>query len=95
VQRCVRSSELSLTFANDSDNCKRKSFRCVGHGFKLNESSQALKDGRTSLEDELSRGRRKEGNVRQETRVEAGSNTSTVNLRVVRGDEMGLKKAAP
>jgi hypothetical protein len=29
------------------------------------------------------------------TRVEAGSNTSTVNLRVVRGDEMGLKKAAP
>jgi hypothetical protein len=28
-------------------------------------------------------------------RVEAGSNTSTVNLRVVRGDEMGLKKAAP
>jgi hypothetical protein len=31
----------------------------------------------------------------QETRVEAGSNTSTVTLRVVRGDEMGLKKAAP
>jgi hypothetical protein len=30
-----------------------------------------------------------------ETRVEVGSNTSTVNLRVVRGDEMGLKKAAP
>jgi hypothetical protein len=29
------------------------------------------------------------------TRVEAGLNTSTVNLRVVRGDEMGLKKAAP
>jgi hypothetical protein len=29
------------------------------------------------------------------TRVEAGSNTSTVNLRVVRDDEMGLKKAAP
>jgi hypothetical protein len=29
------------------------------------------------------------------TRMEAGSNTSTVNLRVVRGDEMGLKKAAP
>jgi hypothetical protein len=29
------------------------------------------------------------------TRVEAGSNTSTVNLRVVRGDEMALKKAAP
>jgi hypothetical protein len=29
------------------------------------------------------------------TRVEAGSNTSTVILRVVRGDEMGLKKAAP
>jgi hypothetical protein len=29
------------------------------------------------------------------TRVEAGSNTSTVNLRVVRGNEMGLKKAAP
>jgi hypothetical protein len=29
------------------------------------------------------------------TRVEAGSNTSTVNLRVVRGDEMGQKKAAP
>jgi hypothetical protein len=28
----------------------------------------------------------------QKTRVEAGSNTSTVNLRVVRGDEMGLKK---
>jgi hypothetical protein len=28
----------------------------------------------------------------QRTRVEAGSNTSTVNLRVVRGDEMGLKK---
>jgi hypothetical protein len=26
------------------------------------------------------------------TRVEAGSNTSTVTLRVVRGDEMGLKK---
>jgi hypothetical protein len=36
-------------------------------------------------------------NVRQtdfSTRVEAGSNTSTVNLRVVRGDEMGLKKKA-
>jgi hypothetical protein len=30
-----------------------------------------------------------------QTRVEAGSNTSTVTLRVVRGDEMGLKKAAP
>jgi hypothetical protein len=29
------------------------------------------------------------------TRVEAGSNTSTVTLRIVRGDEMGLKKAAP
>jgi hypothetical protein len=29
------------------------------------------------------------------TRVEAGSNPSTVTLRVVRGDEMGLKKAAP
>jgi hypothetical protein len=29
------------------------------------------------------------------TRVEAGSNTSTVTLRVVRGNEMGLKKAAP
>jgi hypothetical protein len=29
------------------------------------------------------------------TRVEAGSNTSTVNLRVVRGNEMGLRKAAP
>jgi hypothetical protein len=29
------------------------------------------------------------------THVEAGSNTSTVTLRVVRGDEMGLKKAAP
>jgi hypothetical protein len=29
------------------------------------------------------------------TRVEAGSNTSTVTLRVVRGDEIGLKKAAP
>jgi hypothetical protein len=29
------------------------------------------------------------------TRVEAGSNTSTVTLRVVTGDEMGLKKAAP
>jgi hypothetical protein len=29
------------------------------------------------------------------TRVEAGSNTSTVNLRVVRGDEMGIKKATP
>jgi hypothetical protein len=28
------------------------------------------------------------------TRVEAGSNTSTVTLRVVRGDEMGLKKEA-
>jgi hypothetical protein len=28
-------------------------------------------------------------------RVEAGSNTSTVTLRIVRGDEMGLKKAAP
>jgi hypothetical protein len=28
------------------------------------------------------------------TRVEAGSNTSTMNLRVVRGDEMGQKKAA-
>jgi hypothetical protein len=32
---------------------------------------------------------------KDETRVEAGSNTSTVTLRVVRGDEMGLKKAAP
>jgi hypothetical protein len=31
----------------------------------------------------------------RETRVEAGSNTSTVSLRVVRGEEMGLKKAAP
>jgi hypothetical protein len=31
----------------------------------------------------------------EETRVEAGSNTSTVTLQVVRGDEMGLKKAAP
>jgi hypothetical protein len=31
----------------------------------------------------------------EQTRVEAGSNTSTVTLRVVRGDEMGLKKAAP
>jgi hypothetical protein len=31
----------------------------------------------------------------QRTRVEAGSNTSTVTLRVVRGDEMRLKKAAP
>jgi hypothetical protein len=29
------------------------------------------------------------------TRVEVGSNTSTVTLRVVRGDEMGLKKAEP
>jgi hypothetical protein len=29
------------------------------------------------------------------TRVEARSNTSTVTLRVVRGDEMGIKKAAP
>jgi hypothetical protein len=29
------------------------------------------------------------------TRVETGSNTSTVTLPVVRGDEMGLKKAAP
>jgi hypothetical protein len=29
------------------------------------------------------------------TRVEAGSNTSTVTLRVVRGDEIGLKKATP
>jgi hypothetical protein len=28
----------------------------------------------------------------KKTRVEAGSNTSTVTLRVVRGDEMGLKK---
>jgi hypothetical protein len=28
------------------------------------------------------------------TRVDAGSNTSTVTLRVVRGDEMGLTKAA-
>jgi hypothetical protein len=28
-------------------------------------------------------------------RVEAGSNTSTVTLWVVRGDEMGLKKAVP
>jgi hypothetical protein len=27
----------------------------------------------------------------QNTRVEAGSNTSTVTLLVVRGDEMGLK----
>jgi hypothetical protein len=26
------------------------------------------------------------------TRVEAGLNTSTVTLRVVRGDEMGIKK---
>jgi hypothetical protein len=30
-----------------------------------------------------------------QTRVEAGSKTSTVTLRVVSGDEMGLKKAAP
>jgi hypothetical protein len=30
-----------------------------------------------------------------ETRVEAGSNTSTVTLRVVRGDEMGLKEKRP
>jgi hypothetical protein len=30
--------------------------------------------------------------VSKYTRVEAGSNTSTVNLRVVRGDEMGLKR---
>jgi hypothetical protein len=29
------------------------------------------------------------------TRVEAGSNTSTMTQRVVRGDEIGLKKAAP
>jgi hypothetical protein len=29
------------------------------------------------------------------TRVEVGSNTSTVTLQVVRGNEMGLKKAAP
>jgi hypothetical protein len=29
------------------------------------------------------------------TRVEAGLNTSTVTLRVVRGDEKGGKKAAP
>jgi hypothetical protein len=29
------------------------------------------------------------------TRVEAGSKTSTVIMRVVRGDKMGLKKAAP
>jgi hypothetical protein len=29
------------------------------------------------------------------TRVEAGSNTFTVTLRVVRGDEMGIKKAVP
>jgi hypothetical protein len=29
------------------------------------------------------------------TRVEAGSNTSTVTLRVVRGDEMGLIKTVP
>jgi hypothetical protein len=28
-------------------------------------------------------------------RVQSVSNTSTVTLRVVRGDEMGLKKAAP
>jgi hypothetical protein len=28
----------------------------------------------------------------QATRVEAGSNTSTVTLRVVRGDKMGLKR---
>jgi hypothetical protein len=28
-------------------------------------------------------------------RVEAGSNAATVTLRVIRGDEMGLKKAAP
>jgi hypothetical protein len=33
--------------------------------------------------------------LKHKTRVEAGSNTSTVNLRVARGDEMGLKKAAP
>jgi hypothetical protein len=33
------------------------------------------------------------GRIKAEmTRVEAGSNTSTVNLRVVRGDEMGLKR---
>jgi hypothetical protein len=31
----------------------------------------------------------------KKTRVEAGSNTSTMTLRVVRRDEMGLKKAAP
>jgi hypothetical protein len=31
----------------------------------MSESNQTLKDGRTLLEDELSRGRRKEGNVRQ------------------------------
>jgi hypothetical protein len=31
--------------------------------------------------------------LEDKTRVEAGSNTSTVTLRVVRGDEMGLKKA--
>jgi hypothetical protein len=30
--------------------------------------------------------------IKYPTRVEAGSNTSTVNLRVVRGDEMGPKK---
>jgi hypothetical protein len=30
--------------------------------------------------------------VPKQTRVEAGSNTCTVNLRVVRGDEMGLKR---
>jgi hypothetical protein len=35
------------------------------------------------------------GKVVPVTRVEAGSNTSTVTLRVVRGDKMGLKKAAP
>jgi hypothetical protein len=29
---------------------------------------------------------------RRIARVEAGSNTSTVTLRVVRGDEMGLKR---
>jgi hypothetical protein len=36
-----------------------------------------------------------EGLVRAVTRVEVGSNTSNMTLQVVRGDEMGLKKAAP
>jgi hypothetical protein len=32
-------------------------------------------------------------NGRTQTRLEAGSNTSTVTLRVVRGDEMGSLKS--